>query len=420
VTGPALVEHFFRRDYGRLVAMLVRRVGVQHLDLVEDAVQHALMTALTAWTRDGPPNDPSAWLYKASWHRVIQDLRRDARRLTILGAASGELTPEAEDPSAPPLSEEIRDDMLRMLFVCCDDDIPRESQLVLALKILCGFSTAEISLRLFISEANVLKRLSRARDRLRRAPPDLDLPSLEKLSLRLPAVHAVLYLLFNEGYLSARAEHTIRRELCEEATRLTTLVAEHPITSVPESFALLALMHLHSSRQGARLDDNGSLLLLEEQDRSLWDQDSIAVGLHWLKRSATGDVFSRFHAEAGIAAEHCLAASYGETRWNEIAGLYEMLERIAPSPLHALNRAVAVAEWQGAAAGLAILDQSAPPPWLSDSYLLHAVRADLHRRVGHTEVASRHRELALSLAPTAAMQNTLRRRLAAIDDSAHP
>jgi RNA polymerase sigma factor (sigma-70 family) len=410
VSTPALVEHFFRHDYGRLVAMLARRAGVHHLELVEDAVQHALTRALEIWTRDGPPADPSGWLYKVAWHRVVQDVRKNARQRTILDAAPSDAFHQAEESPNPPLAAEIRDDMLRMLFVCCEDDIPRESQLVLALKILCGFSTQEIALRLFISEANVHKRLGRARERLREGPSDLEQPSLERLSSRLPAVRAVLYLLFNEGYLSTHAEHSIRRELCEEAVRLATLVAEHRVGAQPESFALLALMHLHSARLGSRLDDAGGLLLLEEQDRSLWSQESIALGMQWLERSAMGDVFSRFHAEAGIAAEHCLAPSYRETRWKEIAGLYAMLEQIAPSPLHALNRAVAVAEWQGADAGLAIVKQAAAHTALTDSYLWQAVLADLHRRAGHAGAARLHSERALRSAPTSAIRDALRRR----------
>ena len=284
--------------------------------------------------------------------------------------------------------------MLRMLFVCCDDAIPPESRLVLALKTLCGFSTAEIALRLFTSEANVHKRLARARDRLREAPPDVETPPLETLRSRLPSVHGVLYLLFNEGYLSAHAEQAIRRELCDEAIRLATLLAEHPVGAVPETFALLALMHLHAARLGARLDGMGGLLLLEEQDRSLWDRERIQLGAEWLERAASGEVFSRFHAEAGIAAEHCFAPSFAETRWKEIADLYAMLERIAPSPLHTLNRAVAVAEWQGPEAGLALLEGLAPPAWLAGSYLWDAVLGDLHRRAGNAETARHHRERA--------------------------
>ena len=373
------MEHFFRHDYGRLVAMLARRVGVRHIELVEDAVQSALMAALTAWTEQALPDDPGAWLYKVAYNRLIQDLRQTSDRLKILEKAAGDFSDGADHPVNPFFPDEIRDDMLRMLFVCCDEAIPWESRLVLALKTLCGFSTAEIALRLFTSEANVHKRLGRARDRLRQAPPDVETPPLEKLRSRLPGVHSVLYLLFNEGYLSLHAEQAIRRELCDEAVRLATLLAEHPVGAVPESFALLALMHLHVARLGSRVDGMGGLLLLEEQDRSLWDRERILRGVEWLERSADGGVFSRFHAEAGIAAEHCFAPSYEQTRWKEIADLYAMFERIAPSPLHTLNRAVAVAEWQGPEAGLAVLDGLAPPAWLSGSYLWDAVLSDLRR-----------------------------------------
>jgi predicted RNA polymerase sigma factor len=313
-----------------------------------------------------------------------------------------------EDPP-PQLAGEVRDDMLRMLFVCCHDAIPMESRLVLALKTLCGFSAAEIALRLFTTEANVHKRLARARERLRTVATDLDTPPLQDLRSRLSGVHAVLYLLFNEGYLS-HAEEAIRRDLCDEAVRLTTLLAEHPVGAVAETFALLALMHLHAARLGARLDPAGGLLLLEEQDRSLWDLERMQLGLRWLERSACGEVFSRFHAEAGIAAEHCLAPSFGQTHWAEIAELYAMLERIAPSPLHTMNRAVAVAEWRGPEEGLALLQGLVPPSWLAGSYLWEAVLGDLHRRAGNPE-ASQHRERALALAPTEALRELLRRRL---------
>jgi RNA polymerase sigma-70 factor (ECF subfamily) len=254
--------------------------------------------------------------------------------------------------------------------------------------------------------------LARARDRLREEPPDVETPPLETLRSRLPSVYGVIYLLFNEGYLSAHAEQAIRRELCDEAIRLATLLAEHPVGAVPETFALVALMHFHTARLGARLDGMGGLLLLEEQDRSLWDRERIQLGARWLERAASGEVFSRFHAEAGIAAEHCFSPAFGETRWKEISDLYAMLENTAPSPLNTLNRAVAVAEWQGAEAGLGLLEGLAPPAWLAGSYLWDAVLGDLHRRAGNAEASRHHRERALASAPTEAVRKLLQRRFA--------
>src|SRR5882672_898768 len=286
--ASGLVEHFFRREYGRLVAVLTRKVGVRHVDLVEDAVQTALMSALTSWGAKGLPEDPGAWLYRVAHNHLIGALRNDAGRLRILGAAADELKGEADRPTLPRFDDEVRDDLLRMLFVCCDEAIPRDSRLVLALKTLCGFSTAEIALRLFLSEANVQKRLGRAREHLREVPPDFDALPLQALQSRLPSVHVVLYLLFNEGYLSAQSDRMVRREMCDEAIRLTMLLAEHPVGATPETFALLALMHFHGARLATRLDDLGGLVLLEQQDRSLWDQDQIRLGAEWLQKAATG------------------------------------------------------------------------------------------------------------------------------------
>ncbi|MEM6731200.1 MAG: DUF6596 domain-containing protein, partial [Myxococcota bacterium] len=329
------------------------------------------------------------------------------RRQRLLEA---QFEPEAAAPLPDALfPNEVRDDLLRMLFLCCDEAIPPASQIVFALKTLCGFSVEEIAARLFTTEANVYKRWTRARGSLRLMRPELDLR--ERPASRLPAVHAVIYLLFTEGYLSSRADETMRRELCDEAIRLGEVLADHPIGQVPSSYALLALMHLHAARMSARDDGAGGLLLLEEQDRSLWDQEQIARGLAWLERSASGAEFTRYHAEAGIAAEHCMAPRFAETRWDRVAESYAMLERLAPSPLHRLNRAVAVAEWKGAEAGHSVLEEAAPPAWLANSYLWAAVSSDLHRRCGRTQEAMRLRARALELAPNRAVRTLLSRRL---------
>lgn len=407
---PAADPHFFRHEYARLVAMLTRRVGVQHLEAVEDAAQSALLAALESWTTSGVPDNPPAWLFRVAYNHLVGDLRQRLRRSRLAQAHAAGARDATWDESEVFLPGDVRDDLLRMLFVCCDESIPRESQLVLALKTLCGFDVREIAERLFTTDANVYKRLARARSRLRQLPLKPEL-AFERLTARLSAVQSILYLMFTEGYLSSHAEGAIRRQLCDEAKRLTGLLAAHPAGAAPETFALLALMHLHAARMPARQDGSGGLLLLEEQDRSLWDQREISLGLAWLSKSATGARFSRYHAEAGIAAEHCLAASFAETRWDRIVECYALLEQVAPSALHTLNRALAVAELSGPAAGLAELERLEPPAWLVGSYLWSAALADLHARCGHTELAQRYRDAALGSSPSAAVTAALRRRL---------
>lgn len=412
LTTPAPGEPFFRHEYGRLVAMLSRRVGLQHLETVEDAVQSALLSALEVWTAAGAlPDNPSAWLYQAAHNSVVGELRQRARRERLATQQGLETADAPAEGPTGSLQGDLEDDLLRMMFVCCDEAIPIESQLAIALKTLCGFDIREIAERLFTSEANVYKRISRARSRLRELgalPEDL---RGDQFKSRRSAVQGILYLLFTEGYLSSHAEGAIRRDLCDEAKRLTLILAEHPAGGTPETFALVALMHLHAARMTARQDGSGGLLLLEEQNRAQWDQNEIQVGLSWLATSATGSVFSRYHAEAGVAAEHCLAPSFAQTRWDRIVECYELLERVAPSALHTLNRAVAVAEWRGAAAGLAELDGLEPPSWLAGSYMWAAVLADLHRRCEHHEDARRYRELAIDSAPSQVVKYLLARRL---------
>ena len=411
MTTPKLVEHFFRHEYGRLVAVLSRRVGAQYIEVIEDAVQSALMTALESWTIAGQPDNPSAWLFRVAHNNLMGELRQRTRRRRILEENAKEDIDTPENGPGVFLAAEVQDDLLQMLFVCCDEAIPVESQLVFALKTLCGFDIREIALRLFSSEANVYKRLGRARSRLRELSPRLGEVTGKQCSARLPAVNKILYLLFTEGHLSSHAEMAIRRELCDEAIRLAAILAKHPVGHAPETFALLALMHLHAARMTARLNRSGGLLLLEEQDRELWDGQQIQIGLEWLAKSAQGDAFSRYHAEAGIAAEHCLAPSFQETRWDKVVECYSLLERIAPSAIHKLNRAVAVAEWQGPTAGLAVLKGFEPPTWLAGSYLWAAVLADLHRRCGNAQTAKRYRDVAFKSAPTPAVKELLQRRL---------
>lgn len=408
--APALPEHYFRHEFGRLVSVLSRRFGVHRVELCEDAVQTALLRAVQSWPQRGLPDDRSAWLYRVALNEVLGALRRAKRTDSSFDSAE-EVADEANTEEAVLLEHEVNDDQLRMLFVCADSQIPRESQIVFALKILCGFSVEEIALRLFQGREAIYKRLQRARAVLRESMVEVSTPGIEELASRLPTVLEILYLLFTEGYSSAQPDKLIRHELCEEAIRLGRLLEEHAVGAAPEVAALLALMFLDAARFESRVDGTGGLLLLEQQDRSLWDRDLIHIGMAYLQRAARGEVFTRYHAEAAVAAEHCLAPTYKETRWDEIVRLYQMLDSVAPSPINTLNRAIAVAEWQGPEAGLALLEALKPPSWLLGYYLWDATLGELYRRRGNRERASTHLTRALSAAPTDAEKALVRRRL---------
>lgn len=384
---------------------------MQHLEIVEDSVQSALMAGVESWAIKGLPDNPSAWLYKVASNKLMDELRQRAGHDRLLLQHANESIGVLELPPEHFSSKELQDDMLRMLFVCCNSVVPIESQLVFALKSLCGFSIREIAQRLFVSEGNAYKRLSRSRTNLKKESLDSWDLNHGEYSSRLPSVNKVLYLIFTEGYLSVNHEMSIREELCEEAIRLAIILANNKAGQMPETFALLALMYLHMARMTARQDSSGGLILLEQQDRSLWDKQKIQTGLEWLEKSSYGDKLSRYHAEAGVAAEHCLATSFHETRWDKIAENYLLLEKMVPSAIHRLNRAVAVAEWRGPAAGLEILQGFEPPSWLTGSYQWSAVLADLHQRCGNKRIAKGYRDNALNSAPTPAIKQLLQRRL---------
>jgi RNA polymerase sigma factor (sigma-70 family) len=411
LTGSGLAANFFRHEYGRLVALLCRRVGLRHLEAVEDAVQAALLAGLETWNRAGVPDNPAAWMYRVAHNRLIDELRQTDRRTRLAEQYGADMMQGVDDRAGIHLLADVQDDLLRLLFACCDDSIPVESQLVFALKTVCGFDVREIAQGLFTTEASVRKRVTRARSRLLALQPPPDELGRAEIEARLPAVQSILYMMFTEGHLSSHVSVPLRRELCDEAKRVTLLLAEHPLGGTPETFALMALMHLHAARMAARESGEHQLLLLDEQDRSSWDLDEINTGLAWLERSAQGATFTRYHAEAGIAAEHCLAPTLAQTRWDRIVECYELLDRVMPSPLHTLGRALAVTEFRGPERGLAVLDRFDPPAGLADSYLCHAVLADLHRRCGHVEAARRHCEAALAAAPSPAVRAALARRL---------
>jgi RNA polymerase sigma factor (sigma-70 family) len=406
-----LVEHFFRHEFGRLVASLTRSLGVRRLELVEDVVQAALVQALETWSRRGLPEDPAGWLYRTARNLAIDALRRERTHAQALP----NLAEDAELESSPPealFADEIGDEPLRLLFVCCHEEVPVESRVALSLRMFCGFSTAEIARALLTTEVNVQKRIQRARDRLRELEVDFDTPAADQLGARLDAVLAVVYLLFSQGCHVTHGNMPIRHDLCDEARRLARMLAAQSVGDVPAVHALLALMCFHTARFDARVDLAGAIVLLEEQDRSVWNWSDVREGMAWLEKSAAGDELTRYHVEAGIAWEHCRAPTFADTDWRRIAELYDTLERIAPSPLHILNRAVAEAYLQGPQAGLdrlsAVPLENVParyPGW-------HTVIGELHFRLGRHAAAERAWREALSKTTACADREFLRRRLA--------
>lgn len=409
-----LVDHFFRTEAGRLTAHLVRRFGAHRIEVCEDAVQSALEKALAVWPRRGVPDKPSAWLTTTARNFVLDRLRGSARLEYELPEAA--LADAGIEPATVKFAGEVEDDTLRMLLVCCDEELPVQTRLVLALKLVCGFSVREIATRLFSSEAAIEKVVTRGRDSLKqlmtRADEAWDAPGKESTARRLASAQHVIYLLFNEGYGSQKLDEPVRRELCEEALRLGRLLVEVPDTRQPSSFALLSLMHFLTARLETRVDGDGNLLLLEEQDRDRWDENHIREGIRLFVLSTESDTFSRYHGEAAIAQEHCLAPSFEATRWAEIVDLYEILERMAPSPLYTLNRAIALAQLRGPAAGLDLLQAVVPPAWLTGYYLWGATLGELHRQNGDFARAEHYLEQAIELSPTLAEKEHFRRRLA--------
>jgi RNA polymerase sigma-70 factor (ECF subfamily) len=385
-------------------------LGTAKLDLVEDVVQSAMLRALESWSRRGVPDDPAGWLFRVSKNLAIDELRRHRTWQNIRPRIAGDTTVPETVLEEVHFAAEIGDETLRMLFVCCHPDLPVESRVALALRILCGFSPAEIARALLTTEGNVQKRIVRAKEILRRHDSVPEPLSPETIVPRLAAVQLVLYLMFNEGYNSASTDVPIRFDVCHEAMRLTKLLAEHLLCGTPETHALLALICLHAARFAGRFSDSGELLLLEEQDRGQWDVGLIQAGLVWLNRSSMGDQISRYHLEAGISAEHCLAASFAETNWQRIVSLYDLLVTIIPSPLHYLNRAVAIAEWKGPSFGLGELDRLPASPIMERYYLWYAVRGELLRRMKRWSEAEASFAQALSLTKSSVERQLLARR----------
>jgi RNA polymerase sigma factor (sigma-70 family) len=414
----SIVEHLFRQDAGKVIAILTGIFGLRNLELIEDAVQEALLKALRQWSYGTIPKNPSGWLVRVARNHALDVVRRNARfreREAEIVTALEQV--EAIGPGPDPLDKEIKDDQLRMIFACCHPALSRESQITLTLKTLCGFNIDEIARAFLISSDAIAQRLTRARQRLQKDDVVFEIPGGSELPKRLDSVLVILYLLFNEGYNASEGGDVIREDLCKEAIRLASLVREHGATARPKVEALLALMLFQAARFSSRSDSQGEILLLQEQDRTKWDREMIGQALKHLNQSAMGEEATAFHLQAGIAACHCTAVSYEATDWQKILDLYDILLRTNNSPVIALNRAIALSKVRGPEAGLMAVCEIKNSQALRKYYLYYAVQAEFHRELGEYMKAAEDYGRALVLTKLPAEKAFLATRLRAVQKS---
>ncbi len=409
-----LADHLFRHEAGKLISVLTGIFGINRLQLAEDVVQESLVRALRTWPYAGIPKNPAAWLTQTAKNLALDLIRRENlfhdKEPQII-AFMEQWPSDSAAAESPMFESEIRDNRLRLMFACCHPALSPEDQTALALKILCAFSPAEIAKAFLTTEAAIAKRLTRAKQKIREEHIPFEIPAGEELSRRLDGVLQTLYLLFNEGYKASSGDHLIREELCHEAIRLGSLLAEHPAGNQPRTHALVALMLLYAARLPARTDAEGNILRLKEQDRSTWNQLLIARGIQHLSISATGDELSAYHLQAGIAACHCAASDYESTDWPQILSLYDRLLALDDSPVIALNRAVAVANVHGPQAGIEAVETIENGSQLNSYYLLYAVLGEFEKQLNNFQAAIDNFRKALELTELTSEQLFLSKRL---------
>jgi RNA polymerase sigma factor (sigma-70 family) len=414
-----LTDDLFRHEAGKLVSVLTGIFGINRLQLAEDVVQESLVRALRTWPYTGVPKNPAAWLTQTAKNLALDVIRREKLfhdKEPHITAFMEQWPSESLVGESPMFENEIRDGRLRLMFTCCHPLLPPEAQTALALKVLGGFGVAEIASAFLTSEAAIAKRLTRAHQRIRELHLPFEIPVGDELSNRLNGVLQTLYLLFNEGYKASSGDSLIKEDLCREAIRLTSLLAEHPAGNRPRTHALIALMLLNTARLPARTDSEGNILRLKEQDRATWDQAMIARGMWHLSESAAGEEMTTYHLQAAIAACHCAATNYASTDWRRILSLYDQLLELDDSPIIALNRTVAVANVHGPRAGIEAVGAIENGEQLSSYYLLYAVLGDFEKQLNHFQAAIDNFRKALELTELTSEQSFLSERLRDLEE----
>lgn len=385
--------------------------------MAEDVVQETLIKALQQWSYRGIPQNPEGWLWQTAKNHALDILRREARLRKKLAGGLMFMEPEQTSAREDAVGHPLDDDPLNMMFIGCHPSLSRESQIALLLKTVGGFSTSEIAHAFLLPEATIAQRLVRAKNKLKAENVHFEMPAETDFPRRLDVVLDVLYLIFNEGYESHQGNVPVRKELCEEALYLCRTITEHPAGNTPKTLALLALMYLQASRLNARMDTEGNILLLAEQDRSLWDQEMIGSGLYYLGLSAEGEEMSTYHLQASIAAKHALAKDYENTDWAGILEDYEGLMQINPTPIVMLNHAVALSMIKGNAAGLHALLQLKDQPALRTYSLFYATCGELYERDGKIQLAEENFSQALTLTENESARRFLEKKIQSIKNA---